>query len=262
MRIQPKKRLGQNFLLDKNIQRKILDSLELKKTDIVLEIGAGTGELTRQVCEKAHKVFALEIDETLCALLKERTAAYGNASVIHADFLRFDLNKFFKKFRRKVKVLGNIPYYITTPILERLLKSSPSIEVIFLTVQKEFAERIAASAGGKVYGSLSCFAQYHAAPRILFAIKRNSFYPAPKVDSCFLRLDMRSAPLLSPSQEKKLFKIIRSSFNQRRKTLRNSLEGVVPQEALQRFFEVSCLDRNVRPETLTLEHFCVLSKIS
>ena len=261
MRLKPKKRLGQNFLKDKNIQRKIIRSCELSGEDIVLEIGAGTGDLTSQLALVAKDVYALEIDKHLIPVLEKNTAHLANCHVIKADILKFDINKFIRenKITRKIKVIGNIPYYISSPIIERLIQYRAGISAIFLTVQKEFGRRVAASPGGKEYGSFSCFSQYYLKPKILFEIKKNSFFPAPKVDSCFLSLEVREEPPVLVEDEAIFFKLLRAAFNQRRKTLRNSLEGLAQQESLKEFLDASGIDRNARPEVLSLGQFADLS---
>ncbi|MDD5027448.1 MAG: 16S rRNA (adenine(1518)-N(6)/adenine(1519)-N(6))-dimethyltransferase RsmA, partial [Candidatus Omnitrophica bacterium] len=239
MRIQPKKSLGQNFLIDQNIRNKIIASLDLKKNDVVLEIGSGKGELTQVIAQRANKVFGLEIDKRLYNFLTSEFAGTGpNTEIINKDILKLDLTKFLKenKIKGRIKVFGNIPYYISSPIIEHLLKFRDRIEAIFITVQKEFAARVAALPGGKAYGSFSCFTQYYTCPRIIFNIGRNCFKPAPKVDSSFLELKIRKEPAVCVKDEVLFFKIIRGALNQRRKTLRNSLEGIIPAVVLNDLF--------------------------
>ncbi|MEK6727406.1 MAG: 16S rRNA (adenine(1518)-N(6)/adenine(1519)-N(6))-dimethyltransferase RsmA [Candidatus Omnitrophota bacterium] len=255
MHLKPKKRLGQNFLTDKNIQNKILGSLELKPSDFILEIGAGSGEFTGLLAKKVKKVYAVEIDRDLYSLLEERIKDYTNVSVIKKDILKLNLQRYFAGLNKKIKVFGNIPYYISTPIIVHLLKFRRNIEIIFITVQKEFAKRITASAGSKDYGSLSCFVQYYTNPKKVFEIKRTSFFPSPKVDSCLLRLDPREKMPLGTVKEEFLFKAVRAAFNQRRKTLRNSLKGLLPPEKLERFFLKYSIDKNTRPESLAPQDF-------
>ncbi len=259
MHIKPKKNLGQNFLIDKNIQNKIISCIELASTDTVLEIGPGEGAITGLLCQNAAKVFAVEIDRNLCAFLTGKFAKLENISIINADILKFDLRSLPPG--DKLKVIGNIPYYITTPIIEHLLFYSERIEEIYLTVQKEFAQRMIAAAGSKVYGSFSCFVQYYTEPEILFLIKKNSFHPAPQVDSCFLRLKLRREPPVKVKNEKTLFKIIRTGFQQRRKTLKNSLEELIPADKLDKFFQEYDLNPKIRPEDLSLQDFANLANL-
>ena len=261
MYLKPKKRLGQNFLIDKNIQNKIINACNFRSSDTVLEIGAGRGELTGLIAERVNKVYAFEIDHNLCSILKDNLINHKNAAIINGDFLKVDLREYFKKSDDSIKVIGNIPYYITTPIIEYLLKYKDNIEIIFLTVQKEFALRMLSKAGSKDYGSFSCFIQYYTRPKKLFFVTRTCFKPVPKVDSCFLQLEIRQEPPVKIENEELFFKIIRAAFNKRRKTLRNSLKGVISLEGLEKFFAKYDLDSDIRPESLTLEDFAKLSKI-
>jgi 16S rRNA (adenine1518-N6/adenine1519-N6)-dimethyltransferase len=255
MYFKPKKRLGQNFLIDKNIQRKIVGSCELKPEDTVLEIGAGKGELTKLIAERVNRVYALEIDKDLFKILKDNLRQVLNTRLINQDILKFDLGKYFRDIRQKIKIVGNIPYYISSPIMEHLFKFRDKIDTIFITVQKEFAKRMNAYAGSKDYSALSCFIQYYGEPKILLNIKRTCFFPVPKVDSCLVRLKIRTKQILIPKDEKLLFKVIRTAFNQRRKTLRNSLGNVVSVEKLDNFFKEYNINRDIRPEGLSLNNY-------
>lgn len=261
MRINPKKSLGQNFLADQNIRNKIVSSLDLKPDDIVLEIGSGKGELTKAIAGQVKKIYALEIDRRLLGVLTESVGSFDNVSIINEDVLKFDLPGIIAedKIKGRIKVFGNIPYYISSPIIERLLDFHKSISAIFITVQKEFAKRVVASPGKKDYGSFSCFVQYYTSPRIIFDISRNCFKPSPKVDSSFLELQIRKNPAVILKDEKLFFKIIRAAFNQRRKVLGNSLSELVAPEALQVFFRKSGLNPLARPETLGLKDFALLA---
>jgi len=253
MRQKAKKKLGQNFLIDQNIQRKIISSLGLSGSDIVLEIGSGRGALTKLLCEKVFAVYAVEIDEELCASLKEEFKFTRNLKIIHSDFLKLDLLPILKE--GKIKAVGNIPYYISSPIIERLLQFNKKISAIFLTVQKEFALRITAQPGSKAYGALSCFVQYYTQPKILFLISRNCFTPTPKVDSAFISLTPRLQKMLPSKEEDLFFKIVRSAFSKRRKTLRNSLKNIVPPGALKGH-------AHKRAEELSLQDFALIVKIT
>lgn len=262
MYLKPKKSLGQNFLIDKNIQRKIIDACKLKASDIVLEIGAGRGELTAFLVDKVNKIYALEIDFSLYQVLRDRFRDYANIDIINRDILKFNLRKEFSKYKNKIKIIGNIPYYITTPILGHLLKFRHKIDTIFITLQKEFAKRMIAKPGTKDYGAFSCFIQYYAQAQIIFFIKKNCFSPRPKVDSCFVQLEIRQKPPVKIKDEKLLFKIIRLAFNKRRKTLRNSLKGVISEQKLETFFHKYGIDKKIRPEDLRLVDFANLSYIN
>ncbi|MFA5156381.1 MAG: 16S rRNA (adenine(1518)-N(6)/adenine(1519)-N(6))-dimethyltransferase RsmA [Candidatus Omnitrophota bacterium] len=258
---RPKKRLGQNFLIDKNIRVKIAAACDLSASDTVLEIGAGKGEITGLLAAKAGLVYALEIDPSLCEILKAGLSELHNIEILKADVLKFDLNGFFKKLSGKVKVVGNIPYYITTPIIERLIEHRDKISSAFIMVQKEFALRAASVPGSKSFGSLSCFIQYYTSPKILFPISKSCFYPAPKIDSSFLQLEMRGEPAVKVNDEELFLKIIHSGFGQRRKTLRNSLKGIIPQQKLEAFFEKYGIDKNIRPERMSLPDFANLANL-
>lgn len=257
MRLKPKKSLGQNFLHDGNIRRKIIDACAFDPGDTVCEIGAGTGLMTSLLAAKVKQVFALELDAGLIPVLEQACRDFDNVTVINRDVLKFDFAVCGKT--GKTKVLGNIPYYITTPIIEQLVGCRERISLAFLTVQKEFGERIAAQAGEDAYGAFSCFVQYYCRPQVLFTIKKNSFFPAPKVDSCFLLLEMRQEPQVRVRDEARLFKLIRAAFQQRRKTLRNSLSRVVSQQALEQFFASSKIDPRIRAEQLSLADFARLT---
>lgn len=261
MHFKPKKSLGQNFLIDQNIQRKIIGACNFNSSDIVLEIGAGRGELTRLIAPLVKKVYALELDTDLCGILKDNLSAYSNAEIINQDVLKLNFYRRFRKLENKLNVIGNIPYYIATPILERLIKFREIIEEIYVTVQKEFAARIIARPGSKDYGSLSCFLQYYCEPKINLLIKKTCFLPSPKVDSCFLSLKIRGKLPLDLKTERRFFRITRAAFNQRRKTLRNSLKDVIPQQKLYAFFKEYNINANVRPEELTISDFLHLANL-
>lgn len=262
MYIKPKKSLGQNFLSDQNIQRKIIKACNLTDQDIVLEIGAGFGNFSVQLAPYVKKLYALEIDERLYPYLEQSLILQDNCQVVKCDILKFDLNKFLKDnaINQKIKVIGNIPYYISSPIIEHLINCRDNISVAFMTVQKEFGRRVVAGPGSKEYGSFSCFVQYYTSAKILFEIKPSCFKPSPKVDSCFLALKFRDKPAFKTGDEELLFKLIRTAFNQRRKTLRNSLDGFIEQKELEKFLDESGIDKNVRPEELALEQFAELVK--
>lgn len=263
MRIQPKKRLGQNFLIDQNIKNKIVNSLRLQPSDIVMEIGVGQGELTGLISKVVDKIYGLEIDKRLYALLNKSFKASENIQIINQDILKLNLAEFadLAKIDRPIKVFGNIPYYISSPIIEHLLKFRDKISAVFITVQKEFARRVVSLPGSKDYSSFSCFVQYYTEPKIIFDISRNCFKPRPKVDSSLMELRIRAREAVNVNDERLFFKIIRGAFNQRRKTLRNSLRGIVSGSALNEFFAKTGLDSRVRPERLTLENFALLANL-
>ena len=254
MRHKPKKSLGQNFLIDRNIREKIIQASGLKKEDTVLEIGPGRGEISEGLLNQVKKLIAVEIDASLCPALKDKFSLRANFELINEDILKIDLSKLFPG-AGKIKVIANLPYYISTPAITHLLKYKKQISEIYLTLQKEVAQRISAVPGTKTYGAFSCFAQFHTRPEILFEIKNTSFWPRPKVDSCFIRLKALAKPRLKIDDEEKLFRIIRTAFNQRRKQLKNSLKKILPPEA----FKKAGIDPNSRAEELSLSDFAKLA---
>lgn len=261
MRIKAKKRLGQNFLSDKNIRAKIVASCDFKPGDIVVEIGPGRGALTQLIAPRVGRLIAVEVDRDLCGILRSSLAELPNIEIINRDVLKFDFREIIRAPHNKIKVIGNIPYYISTPIIEHLFVFRSCIEAVFLTVQKEFGQRLVAPPGSKTYGSLSCYVQYYTRPEIIFSISRQCFTPTPKVDSVVVRLSVCAKSRLLPGEEKLLFKIIRAAFSQRRKTLRNSLDGVVSSNALARFFALSDIVPNIRPDDIALRDFMNLARI-
>ncbi|MFC1621116.1 16S rRNA (adenine(1518)-N(6)/adenine(1519)-N(6))-dimethyltransferase RsmA [Candidatus Omnitrophota bacterium] len=256
--IRPSKRLGQNFLIDQNIQKKIIALAHIEKEDTVLEVGPGLGALTSGLCKAASKVIAIEKDKRLHEILLQ-SSSFENLELIQGDALKHDFSK-----HSKIKVLGNLPYYISSPILVYLLKNRSVIDSIFITVQREFAERLVAKPGTRDYGSISCFTQFYAEPEILFKIKKTAFYPMPKVDSCFLKICVRNQGLYLTDEEK-LFKMIRSSFEKRRKTILNSLAASgdfgSKQELLERLSKAG-ISSNRRPETISLDEFVKLVAVT
>lgn len=253
--IRPSKRLGQSFLVDQNIQQKIIDSAGLVREDVVIEIGPGLGALTEELCRRAKKVIAIEKDNRLHEFLS-KDLGFENLELIQGDILKYNI-------KERVKIIGNLPYYISSPILANLLDKRGFITSMFITVQKEFAQRLVARPGGKDYSSFSCYVQFYADPVFLFAIKKNAFYPVPRVDSCFLKINIRSQPLYL-TDEKKLFKIIRTCFEKRRKTILNSLswgkEFGSKEEAME-MLKKADISPQRRPETISLEEFVKLTGV-
>ena len=253
--VRPSKRLGQSFLVDQNIQQKIIDSAGLVREDVVIEIGPGLGALTEELCRRAKKVIAIEKDNRLHEFLS-KDLGFENLELIQGDILKYNIEE-------RVKIIGNLPYYISSPILTNLLDKRGFISSMFITVQKEFAQRLVARPGGKDYSSFSCYVQFYADPVFLFAIKKNAFYPVPGVDSCFLKINIRSQPLYL-TDEKKLFKIIRTCFEKRRKTILNSLswgkEFGSKEEAME-MLKKADISPQRRPETISLEEFVKLTGV-
>ncbi|MBF0569404.1 MAG: ribosomal RNA small subunit methyltransferase A [Candidatus Omnitrophica bacterium] len=245
-----KKRLGQNFLADQKVLARIIAACELNPEETVLEIGPGQGALTRAILPEVKGVIAVEADRQLAEGLG-REFAEANLKVHQADFLKFDLGL----IPAPIKVIGNLPYYISTPIISRVLEHKDRFTSLFMTVQLEFGERLVAKPGSKEYSSFTCFVNYFAEPRILFEISKQAFRPVPKVQSCFMRLDMRKVPPVKVSDEALFLNIIRLAFQQRRKALVNSLGMFAPKDKLLKALEASGVKPNARAEELGLEEY-------
>ena len=256
--IKPNKKLGQNFLIDKNVQEKIVRAIAPGKKDVVLEIGPGLAALTGELCECSDKVIAIEKDKRLHEFLVSELTASTNLDLIRGDILRYD---FRDTGPQRLKIVGNLPYYISSPILIHLLNNRNFVDSIFITVQKEFGERLVARPGSKIYGSISCFTQFYSEPTALFTVKKGSFYPQPKVDSYFLKISIRKKPLYLTDEEK-LFKIIRICFGKRRKMISSSLYpnlAFASKEEMLERLRLAGIDPAQRPETVSLEQFASLA---
>lgn len=257
------KKYGQNFLIDANILNKIVEAAAITKEDCVIEIGPGIGTLTQYLAEAAGSVIAVEIDNNLIPILEDTLSEYPNASVIHGDILKVDLNKLVmeKNQGKPVKVVANLPYYITTPIIMELLESHLPIDSITVMVQKEVADRMEVGPGTKDYGALSLAVQYYSSPKIMINVPKTCFIPQPNVGSAVIRLTLHDNPPVKVSDEALLFQIIRASFNQRRKTLVNSLSngGICNKEVIVLALQHMGLSESIRGEALTLEEFAQLS---
>ncbi len=254
---RPKKNLGQNFLTDVRIQQKIIQACDLKTEDVVVEIGPGQGVLTRLIAPLVKKLICIETDHDLIGPLRLSfpDASAGNpVEIVHADFLKWGMGH----LPQGLKVIGNIPYYISTPIIGKIIQDRAKISSAFLTVQLEFGQRLTAKPGGKDYGSLTCFAQYHADIKMLFKIKNTCFKPAPKVDSCFISLTMKEKREESALNEEFLFELIQTAFQQRRKNIINSLKGLVARDTLEGALGSLGIDFNARAENLTLSNYIKL----
>jgi len=246
----PKKSLGQNFLINQNVQQRIIAACDLKPADIVLEIGPGKGALTRLIAPHVKKVIAVEKDTQLAAELKLQFYD-SNVTIIHEDILKYS----FDGLPDHIKIIGNLPYNIATPIIEKVLTYGKKFYVFYMTVQLEYGQRMAAKPSTKSYGSWSCFTQYYADIQMLFKVGRAAFYPVPKVQSCFLRLDIPRKVRLEVQDEKLFFKIIRSAFNQRRKTIMNSLSSLCDKTQLAEILESLEINTKFRAENLALEDY-------
>jgi 16S rRNA (adenine1518-N6/adenine1519-N6)-dimethyltransferase len=259
---RPLKRFGENYLIDGNIKDKIIAEACLSKDDIVLEIGPGLGALTIDIAESGAKIFAVEKDRKAFAILADIAGErFPGLDLVNSDILKFNPQSL--RTRKKIKVVGNLPYYITTPILEYLIANKSRIISALVVIQKEVASRLLAGPGDDDYSSLSCFVRYHAEPEYIYTIKRTSFYPVPEVDSSLVRLKFLTSPPVDVSDEELLFRIIRGSFNQRRKTVINSLsrESVLDlaKEDLVKILRRAGVDPASRPENLSLSDFASIA---
>lgn len=261
------KKFGQNFLIDGHVLDKIIAAAEVTKEDCVVEIGPGIGTLTQYLAEAARNVISIEIDKMLIPILQETLADYDNVTVIHQDVLKTDLWELVREHNegRPVKVVANLPYYITTPIIMNLFESRLPVSSVTVMVQKEVAQRMQAGPGTKDYGALSLAVQYFAVPYIAANVPPNCFMPRPRVGSAVIRLTRHEKPPVEVADEQAMFQIIRASFNQRRKTLVNSLHNS-PQisktkEEILRALEQMGLPQTVRGEALTLEQFAALTNL-
>ena len=259
------KRFGQNFLIDTHVLEKIIASAEITKDDFVLEIGPGIGTMTQYLAEAAREVAAVEIDKTLIPILQDTLKEWNNVTVINNDILKVDIRQLAleKNQGRPIKVVANLPYYITTPIIMGLFENQVPIESSTIMVQKEVADRMQVGPGTKDYGALSLAVQYYARPEIVANVPPNCFMPRPKVGSAVIRLERYEQPPVQVKDEKLMFRLIRASFNQRRKTLvnglKNSPELHFSKEEIEQALVNCGLPLTVRGEALTLEQFAQLA---
>lgn len=261
------KKFGQNFLIDTHVLEKIIEESGITKDDFVLEIGPGIGTMTQYLCENVREVAAVEIDKNLIPILADTLSAYDNVEVINDDILKVDINKLAeeKNGGKPIKVVANLPYYITTPIIMGLFESHVPIDSITIMVQKEVADRMQVGPGTKDYGALSLAVQYYAKPEIVAIVPPNCFMPRPNVGSAVIRLTRHKEVPVQVNDEKLMFKIIRASFNQRRKTLANGLNNApdihLSKEVIQESIEELGVPVTIRGEALTLQQFAQLSNI-
>lgn len=261
------KRFGQNFLIDTRILERIIQEAEINEDDMVLEIGPGIGTMTQYLCENAREVIAVEIDKALIPILSDTLSEYNNVTIINEDILKVDINELVQERNggKPIKVVANLPYYITTPIIMGLFEKKVNVESITVMVQKEVAQRMQAGPGTKDYGALSLAVQYYAEPEIVSNVSPNCFMPRPNVSSAVIRLKLHDKPVISVKSEEMLFKIIRASFAQRRKTLMNSINNSgelnFTKEQVASALNQMGLPETIRGEALTLEQFAKLSDI-
>lgn len=261
------KKFGQNFLIDTHVLDKIISAAEITKDDLVVEIGPGIGTMTQYLACAARKVVAIEIDKMLIPILQDTLSAYDNVTIINEDVLKVDLNKLAeeKNGGRPVKVVANLPYYITTPIIMGLFENHVPLHSITIMVQKEVADRMRMGPGTKDYGALSLAVQYYAEPYLVANVPQNCFMPRPKIGSAVIKLTVHEKPPVTVKDEKLMFKLIRASFNQRRKTLANGLNNSpelhYSKEQIAQAIEALEVSPSIRGEALDLEQFAKLADV-
>ena len=259
------KRYGQNFLIDDHVLNKIMDAADITGDDHVIEIGPGIGSMTQYLCERAGRVTAVEIDKELIPILNDTLKDYSNVRIINDDILKVDIRELLSEDGKKAKVVANLPYYITTPIVMGLLESHAPLKSITVMVQKEVAERMTAGPGGKEYGALSLAVRFYTDPKIVANVPPNCFIPRPKVGSAVVNLEVYDHPVVSVSNEELMFKLIRAAFNQRRKTLANSICNAaflnLSKEDVTKALTEMGLNENIRGEALEPDDFARLTDL-
>lgn len=265
-RLSANKSLGQNFLINDDVVEKIVESADINSEDLVIEIGPGLGNLTEYILEKAGKVIAIELDERMIGILQDRFSLYNNFELLNQDVLKVDLKKLIQDNKngkiKNAKIVANLPYYITTPIIMKLLEEKLDIESITVMIQKEVADRLISKPGSKLSGAITYCVYYYAMSESVTIVESNSFIPEPAVDSEVIKLLIRKEHPVELNDESEFFRLIKVSFMQRRKTLINSIVngGIVSnKEEAKALFDVLGLDYNVRGETLTIEQFAEMS---
>ena len=265
--IAANKSLGQNFLINDDVIQNIIEASNIEEKDLVIEIGPGLGTLTSKLLERAEKVIAIELDDKMISILKDRFKLYNNFILLNDDVLKIDLNSLIKENvgdLEKIKIVANLPYYITTPIIMKLLEDKLGIYSITVMVQKEVADRITAMPGDKLSGAITYSVNYYAEAKKIVFVDKSSFIPAPEVDSEVIKLDIRKTPVVEVDNEEMFFRVIKASFMQRRKTLVNGLvnSGIITDKVrIKEIFDNIGIDMNIRGEKLTIEQFAELSNL-
>jgi 16S rRNA (adenine1518-N6/adenine1519-N6)-dimethyltransferase len=249
-----KRHLGQVFLYDPSILRRIIQTAQISKEDLIVEIGPGLGSLTKMLAERVKNVIAIELDEKFFEELRVQLSDYENIELIHGDALKYPYENL-----PEFKVVANIPYYITTPLIFRLLDARRNLKSMTLTIQKEVAERIVAAPGGKDYGVLSVMVQYYTEPKLKFIIPRGAFRPVPKIDSALVYFKVLEEPPVRVKNQEVFFRVVKTAFSQRRKMISNALRGL--REDIKEKLSEAGIDSNRRPETLSIEEFARLSDV-
>lgn len=257
--LRANKKLGQNFLINEDIIEQIIEKADVNKEDVIIEIGPGLGSLTAKLLENAQKVIAIELDSNMSKILKERFSLYDNFELIENDVLKVNLMEIVQKYD-SVKVVANLPYYITTPIIMKLLEDKLKLKSITVMVQKEVGERFCANPNSKEYGAITISINYYTTPEIIIDVPKENFEPMPEVDSCVIKLDIREVPPVSVKNEKEFFNLIKAGFSQRRKTINNSLASMGrSKEEVKTVLEKLKIDSKLRAENLSIEQFADIS---
>lgn len=265
--IRANKKLGQNFLINEEVVKNIVDASNITKQDLIIEIGPGLGTLTKYLLEKAGKVICIELDKKMVQILNDRFYLYNNFELINNDVLKVDLNSIIEKEKqvgniKNAKIVANLPYYITTPIIMKLLEEKLDLESITVMIQKEVADRLIAIPGSKNTGAITYTVYYYADSKSIMEVPNSSFIPEPDVTSEVIKLNIRKEPIVMPKDTEKMFKIIKLAFTQKRKTLINSLTNnkiFKDKEEGKEFLTALKINENCRPEELTLEQFAEIS---
>ena len=261
--LKPRKGWGQHFLIDRNILNKVIRTAQIEKGDVVLEVGPGLGEMTLALARQAKQVISIEIDPKLVELLKKKLVDFPNINVVEGDVLTLDFKKFFTQLSQRIKVVANLPYQISTPLLFHFIEAKEIFSTLTLMLQREVAERMVASSGSKAYGPLSIFVQLFSELSICFLVKPSAFFPPPKVESAVIHMTWREKPLVKLEEEKWFRKVVRGCFGYRRKTLINALKhsGLsLPRDVEARMEKIE-IDPHRRPETLTIQEFASLAEV-
>ncbi len=259
----PKKKLGQHFLVDPDILDKVISAAQVSREDVILEVGPGLGDMTVALARQVEKVIAIEIDERFIAILKQKSESYRNIEVIRSYVLKIDYKRLLGRETIPIKVVANLPYQITTPLLFRFIESKEAFSSLTLMIQKEVAERMTASPGRKEYGPLSIFVQMFSDVSIRFTIKPSAFFPPPKVDSALVHMTWKEQPMIDPEEQEWFKKVVRACFGYRRKTVINSIkhsELCIPPSVESKMEKVG-IDPRRRPETLSIEELSKLAGI-
>ena len=262
--ISANKSLGQNFLINDEVIEKIVDAANVQKEDLIIEIGPGLGTLTAKLLERAKKVIAIELDNRMISILNDRFSLYNNFEIINEDVLKVDLNEVINKENiENVKIVANLPYYITTPIIMKLLEDKLNIESITVMVQKEVAKRLTAEPGDKLSGAITYAVNYYCEPEEVVIVQNSSFIPEPEVESEVINLKIRKEPPVIVKNEELFFKLIKASFMQRRKTLLNGISnsGLMNKEEVKQLLNKAGLDERVRGESLSMQDFANLANL-